>query len=181
MAFDFTGVGNSEGVLEETNLSTRLEDARVAFETFWKTASIDLDHMYIMGVSMGAPIAIQLVAEYQCKGLIMASPAAYSRRAWDENFGEPFSKVIRTEEGWKDTKEFETLRSFSGETLLVYSEHDDVIPAPILETYDEIIGSKDGTRLVLNASHAFLREQSKETDAKKKFWGSVHGFIKSQN
>lgn len=179
MAFDFTGVGNSEGKLGETNLSTRLEDARAALETFQKSIGMNTDHIYIMGVSMGAPIAIQLGVEYQCKGLILASPAAYSRGVWGKNFGEPFSKAVRAKEGWKDSEEFETLRSFPGEILFAYSGHDDVIPAPILETYDEIIVSKEGTRLVLDASHAFLREQSNETDAKKKFWSSVHGLIKN--
>lgn len=178
MGFDFAGVGSSEGKLEETNLSTRLEDSRNAFETFQDVTGMNTDSIYIMGVSMGAPVAIQLANERKCEGLILVSPAAYSRNAWDKNFGEAFSRVIRTQKNWDDSQEFEVLRSFPGRILLACAEKDDVIPGPILKNYAEIVEGKGGTELTLNTTHEFLREQSSEAEAKDKFWDTVREFIR---
>ncbi len=179
MGFDFVGVGNSEGELEETNLSTRLEDSRQAYMLFCETTGLQSGAIYVMGGSMGAPIAIQLAVEHQCTGLILASPAAYSKEAWGKNFGEAFSSVIRTEGNWKNSIEFETLRNYSGNILLAYGSKDEVIPAPIIETYSEVVENKHETKQVLDATHTFLREESDEVEAKKKFWDSVYELIHS--
>lgn len=177
ISFDYAGVGNSQGRLNETSLSTRLADARRACEVFRDVADVASNTAYIMGVSMGAPIAIQIAIEYQHKGVILASPAAYSQHAWDKTFGDAFREIVREGESWRDSVEFGSLRTFPGEVLLAYGSQDAVIPTSILEMYSDIAEGKDGTKLVLDATHSFLREQNNETAAQKEFWDSVVEFV----
>lgn len=177
ISFDYAGVGDSQGELHETSLLTRLADACRAYEIFRDVADVASSTTYIMGVSMGAPLTIQLGIEYQCEGIILASPAAYSRHAWDKTFGDAFREIVRKGESWRDSVEFDSLRTFPGKILLAYGLQDTVVPAPILEAYSDIVEGKDGTKLVLDATHAFLREQNNETAAQKEFWGSVVEFV----
>lgn len=178
ISFDFAGVGDSEGELKRTNLLTRLEDSRQALELFADYAGIGPESICIMGVSMGAPLAIKLAGEAKAGSLVLAAPAAYPEEAWDKNFGEDFSAAIRVPNGWESSVEFDGLNSFLGKILLAYGEKDEVIPALILKRYSQIVKDKNQTAVTLDTTHTFLREQSNEGRARDEFWRELVEFIK---
>jgi alpha/beta superfamily hydrolase len=144
--FDFRGVGESEGNLDESNLNTRTDDARVALE-FLK-ANTDTKNIFIVGTSMGGPIAIRIVDSF-IKGLLLAVPAAYSKEADGMNFGPDFSEVIRIPESWGDSLEFDRLKQYSGNTFLLYGDKDEVVPKDIFLNYEEIVKLNGGRVVVL--------------------------------
>jgi alpha/beta superfamily hydrolase len=161
MSFDFRGVGASEGELSESGLDTRLEDARAAVDYFKKQGLGR--NLYIMGVSMGGTIAIQLANEVQADGLVLAAPAAYSEEARHKLFGPEFSAAIRKEGSWENSPDFYDLEQFEGKVLLVHGDKDSVVPAPILHQYDEV-SRKKGTVLVIpGAGHRFMRQGDPES------------------
>lgn len=163
MSFDFRGVGASEGQLSETGLGTRLEDARSAVDYFKKQRPNR--KLYIMGVSMGGTTAIQLANEIQADGLVLAAPAAYSEEARHKLFGPEFTAALKQEDSWVNSPDFDGLEQFKGKLILVHGDQDDVIPAPILQHYDNT-ARKNGTVLVIpGVGHRFMRQDDAESIA----------------
>ncbi|MDE1946181.1 MAG: alpha/beta hydrolase [Patescibacteria group bacterium] len=138
--FDFRGIGESEGTFEKTNLVTRIGDARGALSLLKVCA--DLDEVYVVGTSMGGPVAIQVAKDPSVKGLLLVNPAAYSLEARIQNFGPDFSAAIRKPESWKNSPDFDALQSYSGRIFLMYGTKDEVVPPDIFAKYAEIVDSK---------------------------------------
>jgi len=158
--FDFRGVGDAEGNLNKTNLNTRVEDAKAALEILKQNSQTD--NIYLLGTSMGGPVAIR-TANPSVKGVLLAAPAAYSEEARDKNFGPDFSLAIRKPESWKDSPEFEELKKYNGKTFLLYGDKDEVIPSDLLLTYAEIVKSQNGQVVVLeNAGHKSWKDDERE-------------------
>jgi uncharacterized protein len=156
LAFDFSGVGKSEGILNQTNLNTRIADAKAALD-FLKLNSTS-QNLFILGISMGAPIALE-IAGSEVKGIILVVPAAYSHEARDKNFGPDFSAVIRRPESWAGSPDFENLKNYDGKVLFAYATVDEVIPEGIYRTYEEIVKAKNETVFPFKTiSHKFMRE-----------------------
>lgn len=158
--FDFRGVGESEGNLNESNLDSRVEDAKAALEILEQHSSTE--NIYVVGVSMGGPVAIR-IADPSIKGILLVVPAAYSEEARDKNFGPAFSEAIRKPESWKYSPDFEKLKEYSGRTFLLYADKDEVIPKGISLTYSEIVEAKGGEVIVLKeAGHRSWNNEQKE-------------------
>jgi pimeloyl-ACP methyl ester carboxylesterase len=140
--FDFRGVGESGAELKDTSLNTRVEDAKAALRILKENSLID--NVYVIGTSMGAPVAIQIVDD-SIQGLLLIVPAAYSFDARDKKFGLDFSESIRKPESWRDSPDFEDLQKYRGNTFLLYAPHDEVIPVGISSEYERIVHFKNGT------------------------------------
>jgi len=179
-SFDYGGVGESEGKLDETNLISRLEDARNALKVL--ASNINAVRLFVVGISMGAPIASRLANESDVGGLILVSPAAYSEVARDKTFGPEFSEEIRREKSWKNSPDFNELLRFKGRVLLVYSRNDEIIPSEILETYDNIVRERGIILALETVSHGFIRETDPESRrAQRKFYNSFYNFVNDNN
>lgn len=149
--FDFRGVGESKGELKNTSLKTRAEDAAAALDVLKK--STNTENVYVMGVSMGAPVAIQIV-DSSINGLLLIVPAAYSSEAHDRKFGPDFSEAIRKTESWRDSPDFKKLGEYNGKLFLLYGTQDEIVPEGVFSEYEKIVSSKNGTILALpNEGH----------------------------
>ncbi len=153
-AFDFTGVGQSEGVFSETSLITRINDAQVALSLLQENCKSK--NIYVMGVSMGAPIAISLSLQNTLTSLILLVPAAYSLEARTKTFGPEFSVEIR--KGWDNSPEFNNLSQFEGKIFLAYGSHDEVVPREIYEKYGTLVSDKANIYEFESIGHKFMRE-----------------------
>ena len=180
IGFDFPGVGDSTGSLNETSLTTRFEDARNVIKYFKTQLDSDLE-LSILGVSMGAPIAIWLAEELKFNSLVIAVPAAYPKSSYTKNFGDDFSKEIRIEGAWKSSDEFKKLVDLSTPTLLISAKQDEIIPREIIDRYSEILKLKNQPIFEFDAPHAFLRENGFYPELAKEFWETVAGFIFEDN
>lgn len=144
--FDFRGVGESDEKLKNTNLETRVKDAKAALKVLKDNSNTD--NIYILGRSMGGPVAIQIV-DSNIKGILLAVPAAYSLEARDKKFGPDFSEEIRRHESWKNSPDFKQLGEYMGKLFLLYGTKDQVVPANISLEYKKVANSKNGTVLIL--------------------------------
>ncbi len=174
--FDFAGVGGSSGELSSTNLETRLADARSALEYF-RGRLPEGTPVHVLGVSMGAPIAIWLAGDVELAGLILAVAAAYPSGSHDKDFGEPFSTAIRGEGLWRDSVEFDMLRAINAPLMLVNALRDEVIPGAITDNYTSIVESKNGKVVDYDVHHAFMRRIEKDNDVRAQFWDDIADFI----
>ena len=180
IGFDFPGVGGSTGSLNETSLTTRFEDARNVIKYFKAQLNSNLE-VSILGVSMGAPIAIWLAKELKFNAVVIAVPAAYPKSSYTKNFGDDFSKEIRIEGAWKSSDEFKKLEDLSAPTLLISAKQDEIIPREIIDRYHKILKLKNQPTVEFDAPHAFLRENGSFPELVKEFWETVAEFILQGN
>ena len=73
---------------------------------------------------------------YSVDTLILFCPALYDGRAYDVQFDQGFSEIIRQHESWRNTDVIKTLEAFTGNLLLVLGEKDTVIPAGVIDIID---------------------------------------------
>ncbi len=177
-AFDFRGVDKSEGELHDTNLNTRLADSKKAYSEFVKLLGHDVD-ISILGVSMGAPIAIWLAHEVQITHLLLAVAAAYPADSHNKNFGKAFSQSIRREGAWRTSVEFSKLQELKLPVLFASALKDDIIPRDITAQYRDVIRDIGGVSIDFDVPHAFLRSSSDYPKERHAFWAAVCNFITS--
>lgn len=131
-AFDYSGHGESTGLLKESSLKKKFNEALQAV----KVAGI-AKPMTVIGASMSGYLAIKLLNHCQIENLILFCPAIYDRQAFDVKFGADFTEIIRKKEGWRNTDILSTLNHFTGNLLVIIGEKDEVIPADVIRLIDQ--------------------------------------------
>lgn len=132
VTFDFSGHGESTGMLSESSLSRRDRQARAI-----------IDHVasgqprILVGSSMGGHTALCPLAQYPSVELVVLfAPAVYARESQTASFTDEFGEIIRQSESWRSSPALDALKAYTG-TLLVYiGENDDVIPPEVIEAID---------------------------------------------
>lgn len=134
MCFEFSGNGDSTGVLAESCLLQRRHEALAAAEHLDKGKPVTL-----IGTSMGAHLAAWLVPDLRPHGLVLFCPAAYPAHAAELKFDGGFVRPGR----YADSPAYTGLRGFTGELLIVAAKQDHVVPA---ETIDGYLASASSAR-----------------------------------
>jgi pimeloyl-ACP methyl ester carboxylesterase len=132
--FDFSGHGDSTGVMAESSLKKRFLEAKAVLDYFGLG-----DGVAVIGTSMGGHIACALASEVFVEALVFFGPAAYSVRAWDVPFDFGFTDIIREEGSFLDSDIVDLLRGFTGRALHVIGERDEIIPAGVTNLYAEAL------------------------------------------
>ncbi len=156
LVFDYRGVGDSARLLPETSLDTRLEDTLAAIQMVEKR--FPEREVYLMGISMGADVAVRASEVTRVDGLILVAPMAYPEDVRSIPFG-PDMKIVKSNRiAGLRSPEFNTLERFGGAILLAYPRLDDIVPHELLEKYHATVEKKRGDVLVLETTeHIFLR------------------------
>ncbi|MCO5091682.1 alpha/beta fold hydrolase [Bosea sp. (in: a-proteobacteria)] len=129
-AFDFSGHGDSSGLMSRSSLRLRLEQACAAVETMGGSGP-DI----VMGNSMGGYVAAELLACLQPRLLVLSCPALYVAEAFDVPFDQRFTAILRQSRTFDGARPLPLLRAFRGNALLVTAGQDRVIPRPVIDTY----------------------------------------------
>ena len=132
--FDFSGHGDSTGVIAESSLKKRFQEARAVLDY----CGLD-DGISVIGTSMGGHIACALASEVSVETLVFFGPAAYSAKAWDVAFGSGFTEIIRWENSFLDSNVGDLLQGFGGRALFVIGEHDEILPEQIVALYRQAL------------------------------------------
>jgi pimeloyl-ACP methyl ester carboxylesterase len=140
--FDFSGQGESTGRMEESSLAKRRDEAIAVMRHF----GMDEANLSIVGTSMGGYVAAALAGEFRAKTLILFCPAAYDVTAWDVPFGGGFTDILRRDLSLLKSDVRERLSRFTGNSLLVLAERDEVIPGLIVGWYQEALGNARNRR-----------------------------------
>ncbi len=178
-AYDSSGFGESGGVREEETLESRLEDAERGFDVFQQY--FDPDNSSVVGMSMGADIAINLTGKKNIHNLLLLAPAAYPEEARTEPLQLGFTRRIRTDkESWQDAPVFSRLQEYSGSVLIMYGENDRIIPGRMRKKFRGIIENKGEFLVLSNASHNFLRPHTDlEVQAEQVAFSEIARFLSS--
>lgn len=125
---------------------TREDALRQALEDYQQLdRRLDGGPITVLGFSFGAYIATYLAASCQAQRLILRSPALYPDEGWTvpkEALDEQGLMAYRNQ--FHDALSNEALHcceKFKGDVLLVDSENDEVIPRPVIASYEAAFAS----------------------------------------
>lgn len=189
------GHGTHPDDLNQTKWQMWLEKVKTAFEELSRNCT----HMYIIGESMGALLALQLAAQHpEIDGLVLFAPALKIKKLWVAHFLAPFKDYLEKsgkDDGlpWKgynvyplkaalemlklqkDTRKH--LAKIKQPTIVFTGEYDQTIAPDSAEIILNGIKSDDKRRIHMEKStHCILLDQ--ELDQVYQF---VMDFIASQN
>lgn len=161
LAFDFSGHGKSSGILKESSLQKRTDEAVSMIQEFASRES----PLTICGSSMGGYIALKMLAYFpeRIRNLVLFCPGVYDRRAFDLRFNSGFTEQIRVPDSWKNSDVFALLDHFKGNLAVFIGEKDQVIPPAVIDLIDlhaantakkQIVRIPDGPHLI----HGWLLE-----------------------
>lgn len=126
MTFEFSGNGDSTGVLEQSCLRRRRSEALAA------AAHLNAGEApLLVGTSMGAHLAAWIVPQLRPRGLILFCPAAYPQDAADRRFDGSQARPG----DYDDSPAYAGMREFDGELLIIAARDDQVVPAAAVEGY----------------------------------------------
>lgn len=128
LVFDFSGHGESTGEMSQSSLKKRVGEAREAAKFLNPGRPLTL-----CGASMGAHIALKLLEHLDIANIILFVPGVYNTQAYEVNFNETFTSLIRQPESWRDSDVYELLEGFTGNLLVFCGEKDDLIPQGVIE------------------------------------------------
>ncbi|PTH88537.1 aminoglycoside phosphotransferase [Streptomyces sp. A244] len=143
LAFDFSGHGESTGLLRELSLRRRFEQAVSVID-----ARVPGDApLVLVGFSMSGQTVADLVGHYgdRVAALGLCAPAVYGAEAWDVPFGAGdgrFSEIIRRPGSWRAAPALDVLRAFEGRAVLVVPGTDEVIPPAVTEAFSEALARR---------------------------------------
>lgn len=164
LAFDFRGVGESQGIFEESTLEKRLADAIAAYDLFTK----HVKKIVVVGTSMGAHIAVRLTQERNVSGLILLYGAAYSQMAEDKPFTQELTQVLRKKDSWKSSLVFPILQDYPSPVLVMYGKKDTVIPKVVQQAYKQALKQSDTFIELSHAGHIILKAETENEEEDKR-------------
>jgi dipeptidyl aminopeptidase/acylaminoacyl peptidase len=154
------GVGTSEGDFTDSSLNHRLTDTSAAYDYFIQSGKVDPQKICVYGSSMGGHVALRLVEKIpQIQAVVLQSAAAYALTAESLPLNSEFTQEIQKPNSWSNSLVFEILQKYSGKTLVVYGEKDEVIPDGVKIKFQEIVGQFNYVTLA-NGTHRLLRPET---------------------
>ncbi|WP_432116825.1 alpha/beta fold hydrolase [Streptomyces sp. bgisy032] len=143
LAFDFSGHGESTGLLSELSLRRRLGQAVSVIDAHARGDG----PLVLVGFSMSGQTVADLVRHYgdRVAALGLCAPAVYTGEAWDVPFGAGdgrFSRLIRRPGSWRDSPALDVLRAYEGRAVLAVPGTDEVIPPAVTEAVSEALARR---------------------------------------
>ncbi len=152
LAVDLSGHGDSPGNLRQCTRQDHLRDVVAAYDAL--AATEDVERIGVCAASYGAYLSCLLLGERPVRKLLLRAPALYI----DADGPDPDSRhhlraLIDTNAALAN------LAAFDGDTLVLESEHDEVISHDSIEAY--LHAARRGTHRVLSgAKHALTDDAS---------------------
>ena len=170
LTFDLRGHAQTLTQHETVSREESLRDILAAYDFLAAQHNVDSDSIAVVGSSYGGYLAALLTAMRPVKWLALRVPALYKDSEWSL----PKLK-LRTEQdlakyrlqpvGPEESKALRACHAFTGDVLLVESEHDTVIPHQVVVNYREACKSARSLtyRLIAGADHGLSDEAMQAT------------------
>lgn len=126
LTFEYSGNGDSTGVLGESTLRRRRAESLTAVAQLGAPAA-----PVLMGTSMGAHLAASIVPVLRPRGLVLFVPAAYPGGCDDVRF----DGGLAGPGPYADSPAFAGVREFDGDLLIIAAKHDQVVPREVVDRY----------------------------------------------
>ena len=166
MIFDLRGHGVSDGRHEAVSRQQNLQDVVAAYDALASRSEVDISKLAIAGTSYGGYLAAVATQLRPVCCLALRAPAIYRDIDWLEPklslHRDPELLVYRSRVVlWDDNRALQACAAFLGEALIVQSEHDDIVPAAVIESYTRAFTHARSVtrRLIAGADHGLSEER----------------------
>lgn len=164
LTFDLRGHEDNPQQLTEISRQHSLDDIVAAYDQLANHPAIDQSCIAVIGTSYGGYLATILSTLRPVRWLALRAPALY----WDEDWSRPKQSLDRNKIARyrrqaispADNRALAACTEFSGDVLLVESEHDDFVPHRVLMNYRSafIHATSLTHRTLKGADHALSSE-----------------------
>jgi uncharacterized protein len=139
LTIDLRGHGKARGVREHVTREENLADVLAGYDVLAGTKGVDADAIAIAGSSYGAYLGAIATTLRRVRWLGLRAPALYEDGNWDVPKHELDLHALRAYRrqlhGPDANRALAACARFTGDVLVVASEHDDVVPEPTTRSY----------------------------------------------
>jgi uncharacterized protein len=160
LTFDLRGHAQTQARRDTVSREDSMRDILAAYDFLAALRTVDADSIAVVGSSYGGYLAALLTAARPVKWLALRVPALYKDSEWNlpklKLRGEQHLEKYRLQPvGPSDSKALRACQAFTGDVLIVESEHDNLIPHQVIANYREAcISARSLTyRLIEGADH----------------------------
>jgi len=165
LTFDLRGHAQTQAQYESVSREESLRDVLAAYDFLAAQHNVDSDAIAVVGSSYGGYLAAMLTELRPVKWLALRVPALYKDSEWtlpklklrgEQDLEKYRLQPVKPEE----SKALRGCRSFTGDALLVESEHDTIIPHQVIVNYREAcVSARSLTyRMIEGADHGLSSE-----------------------
>jgi len=139
LTVDLRGHGATEHQHPSVTREENLRDVLAAYDMLSRGSGVDRNAIGIVGSSYGGYLAAIVTSMREVRWLALRVPALYKEEDWGlpkvelKKYG--LDAFRRGPVSPKDNRALAAASEFVGDVLLVESEHDDIIPHPVVSNY----------------------------------------------
>jgi hypothetical protein len=142
MTFDLRGHAGTQPQHETVSRENNLRDVLAAYDVLVSHHKVDPTSIALVGSSYGGYLAAILTSLRPVKWLALRAPALYMDQDWNKpkrqlHKGHDLKAYRQQILPADDNRALRACAEFKGDILLVESEHDQVIPRPVIISYRE--------------------------------------------
>ena len=140
LTFDLRGHARYEQRSETVTREDNLRDLLAAYDFFSALRGVDSSAIAVVGSSYGGYLAALLTELRPLRWLALRAPAIYKDEHWELpkrqlNADPDLAGYRRREIKPEDNRALRACAAFRGDVLIVESEHDDIVPHPVIANY----------------------------------------------
>jgi len=166
LTFDLRGHAKTKSQFETVSREDNLRDVVAAFDALAHHPGVDSTAMAVVGSSYGGYLAAILTSLRRVKWLALRAPALYKDSDWELPKWQ--LKKLHELEAYRqlrvrpeDSRALAACLNFDGDVLIVESEHDFIVPHPVIENYrTACVRARSLTYRVIEGADHGLSEES---------------------
>jgi dienelactone hydrolase len=166
LTFDLRGHARTDEQRDRVSREDNLRDLLAAYDVLAGQPGVNPSAIGVVGSSYGAYLAAITTSRRPVRWLALRAPALYKDSGWElpkrQLHNDPDLAVYRRRSvRAKDNCALAACAAFRGDVLIVESEHDDIVPHPVIANYVAACAQARSltSRLIEDADHA-LSEKS---------------------
>jgi dienelactone hydrolase len=166
LTFDLRGHARYQLQRETVTREDNLRDLLAAYDFFTALRGVDSSAIAVVGSSYGGYLAALLTTLRSVRWLALRAPALYKDESWELPKRKLHADLDLPAYRLREVKPHENraLRAcaeFRGDVLIVESEHDDIVPHPVIANYLAAFSQAHShtSRVIKSADHALSGEE----------------------
>src|SRR5829696_2430900 len=168
IAFDLRGHGGTEEQQETVTREENLNDVIAAYDALAGQPGVDPASIVVVGSSYGGYLAAILTSLRPVRWLALRVPALYKDEDWAlpkvelKKYG--LAAFRRGPVKPRENRALAACAAYEGDVLIVESEHDDIIPHPVIANYMAAFQKSHSVtyRVIQGADHGLSDERPQE-------------------
>jgi pimeloyl-ACP methyl ester carboxylesterase len=169
LTFDLRGHAKTQSQYETVSREDNLNDLLAAYDVLLRQRGVDASAIAVVGSSYGGYLAAILTSMRPVKWLALRAPALYKDADWTIPKGQLRQRqeldayrlhAVRAEE----SRALTACTKFTGHALIVESERDTIVPAPVIANYRHALANAASLtyRVMEGADHGLSDESMQQ-------------------